>query len=501
MRRIISMVLVMTLFSTISFAQEEEKAWEPREPKEFKTSHQGTFGGRLLTYDAIVGETFIKDSEGEVIGSMWSTSYLKTGIPNDEPRPVMFIFNGGPGSASVWLHMGFFGPKVVKVDSDADEDDGAAPYELVDNSDFLIDLVDLVFVDPIGTGFSQLEGKGEGEDFWGLKADANSIAQFMRTWVTKHNRWQAPKFIAGESFGTTRAALITEILQGGGQTMALNGLVLISQALDYAGSTSTKDNLTSLFTYLPSQAVTAWYHGKAGQGKTIEEFAQEAREFAYGEYLESLFLAQKQTLEQKDAIAEKLAYFTGLDKDYILLSDNQILMGRFKKELLRDERKVIGTLDGRFLNEETEAVAENPVLGDPSSYMTSAAYTATFNDYLMNELEVEMDRPYFTSSQSMSGWDWKPSSGGYWEPSYVSTARNLSEAMRRNTQLQVMVANGYYDLITPFFDSEFTFSRHEFPQDRIHMTYYEAGHMMYNRQEDFDALAEDIREFITGILN
>ena len=283
--------------------------------------------------------------------------------------------------------------------------------------------------------------------------------------------------------------------------MALNGIILISQALDYAGSTSVQDNLTSFFTYLPSQAVTAWYHGKAGQGKTIEAFAQEAREFAYGEYLESLFLGAKQTDAQKEEIAEKLAYFTGLDKAYILRSDNQILIGRFKKELLREEGKVIGTLDGRFLATETDPVAENPVLGDPSSYMTGAAYTAVFNDYLQKELEVKLDKPYYTSAVNMDGWDWKPTSGGYWEPSYVSTARSLSEAMHRNTKLQVLVANGYYDLITPFFDSEYTFARHEFPQDRIQMTYYEAGHMMYNRQEDFDALARDIRAFLESILN
>lgn len=491
-------------FCILSFAQAQEetpKKWEPREPKVFKTQHSGTFNGKSIGYEAVVSETFIKNSKGEVSGAMWSTAYIATGSKTENTaRPVMFVFNGGPGSASIWLHVGFFGPKVVKVDSEAKEDDGAAPFDFVDNPQALLDVTDLVFIDPISTGFSELEGVGEGKDFWGLNADASSIAQFMRTWVTQHGRWQAPKFLAGESFGTTRAAKIAEILQGGGQTMALNGIVLISQALDYAGSTSTTDNLTSFFTYLPSQAVTAWYHGKAGQGKTIEAFAQEARDFAYGDYLESLFLAQKQTQAQKEAIADKLVYFTGLDKAYILRSDNQVLMGRFKKELLREEGKVIGTLDGRFLASETDPVAESPVLGDPSGYMTDAAYTAVFNDYLQKDLKVEMDRPYYTSAVNMGGWDWKPTSGGYWEPSYVSTARSLSQAMRKNTKLQVLVANGYYDLITPFFDSEYTFARHEFPQDRIQMTYYEAGHMMYNRQEDFDALARDIRAFLEGLI-
>ncbi|WP_133555309.1 S10 family peptidase [Algoriphagus boseongensis] len=499
----LNLLFLALLISFSSFSQEEksETKWVPRDPQKFETTHSGTFNGQKITYKAIVGETFLKNSKGEVNGAMWSTSYIRDGVDTSK-RPVLFIFNGGPGSASIWLHMGFFGPKVVKTDSEAKVDDGAAPYRFVDNTQALLDLTDLVFIDPIGTGFSQVEGVGKTSDFWGLNEDAASIAQFMRTWVTQHGRWQAPKLIAGESFGTTRAAKVAEVLEEGGQSMSLNGIVLISQALDYAGSSSWADNLTSFFTYLPSQAVTAWYHGKAGQGKTIEAFAQEARDFAYGDYLQSLFLGEKQTQAQKEAIAEKLSYFTSLDKTYILRSDNQILMHRFKKELLREEGKAIGTLDGRYLAFETDQVSEGPVLGDPAGYMTGSAYTAVFNDYLRRNLVVIMDRPYLTSAEGMGGsWNWKPvPDGAYYEPSYVSTARALSETMHRNTQLQVMVANGYYDLITPFFDAEYTFARHDFPQDRIHMYYYEAGHMMYNRQEDFDALAKDVRAFLEKIL-
>lgn len=495
--------LVLLVSTGLSFSQEEKTdiKWIPRDPQKFESIHSGTFNGQKISFKAIVGETFLKNSKGEVTGAMWSTSYLRDGVDSSK-RPVMFVFNGGPGSASVWLHMGFFGPKVVKIDSEAKEDDGAAPYRFVENNQALLDLTDLVFIDPIGTGFSQIEGVGKTSDFWGLNEDAESIAQFIRLWVTQNGRWQAPKFMAGESFGTTRAAKVAEVLEGGGQNMALNGIILISQALDYAGSSSWADNLTSFFTYLPSQAVTAWYHGKAGQGKTIEAFAQEAREFAYGDYLKSLFLGEKQTQAEKEAIAEELAYFTGLEKNYILHSDNQILMNRFKKELLREEGKAIGTLDGRFLALETDKSAEGPVLGDPSDFMAESAYTAVFNDYLMRDLKVSIDRPYFSSAAGMGGsWNWKPvPEGAYYEPSYVSTARSLSEVMHRNTQLHVMVANGYYDLITPFFDAEFTFARHDFPQDRIQMTYYEAGHMMYNRQEDFDALAKDVRKFLEGIL-
>ena len=496
--------IVAFLVAFNSFSQEEKTEVEEitRDPQKFESVHSGTFNGQKISYKAVVAETFLRNNKGEITGAMWSTSYLKEGSDSSK-RPVTFIFNGGPGSASVWLHMGFFGPKVVKTDSEAKTDDGGAPYRFIDNTQALLDMTDLVFIDPIGTGYSEILGVGKTSDFWGLNEDATSIAQFMRIWVTQNGRWQAQKFIAGESYGTTRAAKVAEVLEGGGQEMALNGIILISQALDYAGSSSWSDNLTSFFTYLPSMASTAWYHGKAGQGKTLESFVQEARDFAYGDYLNALFLGEKQTEPQKSTIAEKLAYFTGLEKNYILRSDNQILMHRFKKELLKEEGKAIGTLDGRYLAVETDKSSEGPVLGDPSSYMTGAAYTASFNHYMMQDLKVKMDRPYFTSAEGMGGsWNWKPvGEGAYWEPSYVSTARSLSEVMHRNTALKVMVTNGYYDLITPFFDAEFTFARHNFPQERIKMTYYEAGHMMYNRQEDFDALAKDVREFLEGILN
>lgn len=504
MKTISSLTILFLFLISPLIAQdiEEKKSFELREPQRFESTHSGTFGGQKITYKAIVAETFLKNEKGEVTAGLWSTAYVREGA-NPSSRPVMFIFNGGPGSASIWLHVGFFGPKVVKVDSEGKKDDGAAPYLFVENNQALLDMTDLVFIDPIGTGFSRVLGKGETKEYWGLNEDAASIAQFIKRWITDNGRWQAPKFLAGESYGTTRAAKVAEVLEGGGNPMALNGIILISQALDYAGSSSWADNLTSFFTYLPSQAATAWYHGKAGKGKTLEEFAEEARGFAYGEYLEALFQGEKQSQTQKETIATKLAYFTGLDKSYILRSKNQVLMHRFKKELLREEGKAIGTLDGRFLAKETDLIAEGAVLGDASSYMTESAYTAVFNNYLFTDLNVKMDRPYLGSAEGLGGsWNWKPvGEGSYWEPSYVSTARSLSEVMHRNTAMKVMVANGYYDLITPFFDAEYTFSRHDFPQDRIEMKYYEAGHMMYNRQEDFDALAKDVRAFLKAILN
>lgn len=480
----------LLLSSATSIAQETTPAIPV--PLKFTTQHEGTFNGTKVSYTAVGAEMHLKNDKGEPTGSMWSVAYIKSGSIDQTKRPVTFVFNGGPGSASMWLHMGFFGPKVVRVDSDAIEDDGGAPYPIENNQEGLLDITDLVFIDPIGTGYSQLVGKGKGEDYWGLNQDAESVATFIRQWVTENNRWMSPKYIAGESFGTTRAAAVSQALEGDGQALALNGLILISQALDYEGSTSIEDNITSYVTYMPTMAATAWYHKKAGQGKTLEAFAQEARDFAYDEYVSALYKGDKISKEEKDAISNKLAYFYGIDVHYIKRANNRVLTGRFKKELLRDRGVALGTLDARYYGDDPDDTADAPELGDASSYKVSAAYTAALNYYFTNDLKITMDRPYLSSGR-LSSWDWN--SGG--EPMYVKTSRRLANAMRRNDKMKVLVACGYYDMITPFFDAEFTFSRNAIPMERVKLTYYEGGHMMYNHQPDFTKLARDIRVFIT----
>lgn len=479
------------------FAQETEKPIP--KPISFESAHQGIFNGVNIGYKAISGETFLKNSDGEPVAALWSTAYLKN-EKGPNTRPVTFVFNGGPGSASIWLHMGVLGPKIVQVNSDAKEDEGAAPYPLIHNDLALLDMTDLVFVDPIGTGYSKVIGKGKEEDFWGLNEDSKSIAQFIRMWITQHQRWQSPKYIIGESFGTTRAAAVTADLEKGGQSMAFNGLILISQALDYQGSTSSHDIIPSYFSYLPSMAATAWYHSKAGQGKTLLDFTEEARQFAYNEYISALYKGNLLPKAEKETLAGRLAYFTGLDKNYILRSDNRILMSRFQKELLREEGLTLGRLDGRYLGNEGDWAAESPTLGDVSSYAIDAAYTAALQGYFAQDLEINLDRPYLTSNSNIGQkWNWRPvSKDSYWEPAFVNVARGLGESMRRNKDLKIMVANGYYDLITPFFDAEYTFARHDIPMERVKMTYYEGGHMMYNHRPDFEKLMADIREFLSN---
>jgi len=495
------LILFLTFSSGIVLAQNNKENDKPiPERQSFITNHQIINGKKQIDYTAIASETYLKNDSNEPVASIWSVSYVKRNIADQKNRPVTFVFNGGPGSASMWLHMGLFGPKVVKVSSDAKKDDGAAPYNLLDNTIGFLDLSDFVFIDPVGTGYSQVVGKGKVEDYWGLNEDASSIAKFIRQWITENNRWFSPKYIAGESFGTTRAVAVANTLEGGGQNMALNGLILISQALDYAGSTSVQNNITSYLTYLPSMAATAWYHKKAGQGKTLESFVGECRDFTYNSYPSVLYKGSLLTEIEKNKIAEKLSYFTGLTKEYILKSNLRILMHRFQKELLADKGLSVGRLDGRFMGNEVDKLSDGPHLGDPSSYQISAAYTAALNHYFATDLKVKMDRPYMTSNSDIGRkWNWRTvSEDQYWEPSAVSVSTKLAETMRRNTEMKVFVANGYYDLICPFFDAEFTFTRNGIERDQIKMSYYEGGHMMYTHEPDFIKLTNDIRKFYTN---
>ncbi|MEJ2162145.1 MAG: peptidase S10 [Robiginitalea sp.] len=505
LRRSKSFFLICLLLTVSGFAQEpenkEQKELAIPEPKTFITEHQILNGGRKVVYKATASETYLRDDSGQPVASIWSVSYTASGEGDPIGRPVTFVFNGGPGSASVWLHMGLLGPELVVVDSEAKKDDGAAPYPLVPNTNGLLDLTDLVFVDPVGTGFSKVLGKGKVTDFWGLNEDASSIAKFIRMWISENNRWMSPKFIAGESFGTTRAVAVANALESAGQNMALNGLILISQALDYGGSTSTHDNITSYITYLPSMAATAWYHKKAGQGRTLEEFVAECREFTYSRYIPALYKGALLDKAEKAAIAAEMAGFIGLEKDYILRSDLRVLVHRFQKELLKDRGVALGRLDGRFMGPEIDLFSEGPHLGDPASYQIGGAFTAAINHYLSTKLQVRMDRPYLTSNSEIgSKWKWRPvPEGQYWEPSMVNVARKLGATMRRNPEMKVMVANGYYDLICPFFDAEYTFARNGIETQKIQMMYYEAGHMMYTHQPDLQKLAGDMRKFLKEI--
>jgi carboxypeptidase C (cathepsin A) len=505
MTRIRKWVLGLLLVSVMpAFAEEAADTAEPEvlqepveipDPQVFVTQHTGTFNGVVVNYAASAGETYLRDEDGEPKASIFSFAYTRNGVDDPTQRPVMFIWNGGPGSASLWLHMGTFGPKRVVVPSDA-QNAGAPPYPLVDNPLTLLDVTDLVFVDPVGTGFSRPLGKHEGKEFWGLDEDATSVADFIQQWITENGRWNSPKFIAGESFGTTRAAAVADILEGR-RGISLNGIIMISQALDYTGSTPVSDNLVSFITYLPSMAATAAYHGKVAIPEGgLEAFLQEAREFAAGELAPALIKGSTLDDGERARIRDRLAYFIGLDPTYIERADLRVTGTRFLKELLRDEGLAAGRLDSRYTRDDIDDNADRPE-ADAGSDAISSAFTAGINTYMHDQLEVTMDRAYQPSGRLGGDWNWRPEAEGrYWEPSYVNVAPRLSNALRRNSDLRVLVASGYYDFATPFYDAEYTFSRHGILKDRIEYTYYEAGHMMYVHGPSLERFMADVRRFV-----
>lgn len=462
-----------------------------------ETEHEGEFGSRPVKFTAKVSNFLLKRDDDRVYAEAVLTSYLAES--GAKTRPVTFVFNGGPGSASTWLHMGLMGPVRVRVPSDA-TDPGLPPYKLEPNTHALLDLTDLVFIDPIGTGFSRLAGNGKPDDVFGLEEDARSVASMVREWLRREQRWNAPVFVAGESFGTTRSAAMLPYLQNGPEPIRVSGVIMISQAMDYTGSTPVNDNLIAYATYLPSLAATAWYHNSLeNRPSDFQSFIRTVRKFTIEEYLPSLVKGAYLAASETDRIADLLAAYTGISKSYFLKSRLRIPTGRFAKELLREQGAIVGRLDSRYRAQDVDIMAENPRF-DAASAAISAAYSSSFRTYLNETLNVTLDRPYYTSGPNV-GENWVyDRRKGYIEPAFVNTAPKLAEAMARNPSLQVLVASGYYDLITPFFDAEFTLARHGIDFSRVAMTYYDAGHMMYVHEPAFLALSRDMRQFMERVL-
>jgi carboxypeptidase C (cathepsin A) len=455
------------------------------------TRHTGQFGGTSVAYTATARETYLKGDDGTPRASIYSTAYIKDGA--DPNRPITFLFNGGPGSASLWLHMGAFGPKRVAIPSDA-RDDGAPPYPIVDNPESLLDVTDIVFIDPVGTGFSRALGKVEPKEFWGVTKDAKSIAQFIRGWLSDNNRWNAPKFLGGESYGTTRSAAVAKELEGSYNDVALNGIILISAILDFGAQAEVPGNEMAYVVNMPTMAATAWYHNKvANRPADVASFLAEARAFAGGEYLAALTKGSALPVAERAAVRAKLARFSGLSETYLDRADLRVLPGRFYKELLRDRARTVGRLDSRYLGVDADSAGETPD-NDPSFYGIDGGYTAAFNSYARTTLNFKTERQYVTIG-GVRDWDWSMEGDGKF---YFNVAPYLATALRENSGLRVFVAQGYYDFATPFFGAEYSLSRSGIPQDRIQFHYYDAGHMMYVRDEDRAKLTRDVRTFIRG---
>lgn len=473
----------------------------PREESSV-TEHTIRIGGQTIAYRATAATILLKDDKGEPIGSLYYTAYTRNDAGDPSRRPLAFIYNGGPGSASMWLHMGAFGPRRI-VTTDA-APTPPPPYQLVDNVNSLIDVTDMVFIDPIGTGFSKPVGKGTGKDFWGLDEDAASLAQFVRLYVSRNGRWNSPKFLIGESYGTTRSAVLVNRLQSR-EGMDFNGVVLISSVLDFETLGFAPGHDISYELYLPSYAASAAFHHLIPQPRDLPAFLDSVRQFAMGAYADALDKGSSLGAEERTAVVRRLVAYTGLSEDYWNRANLRVALRQWMAEANRAHGQNTGRLDARFTAPMMDLLTENGE-GDPQSDAITGAYTAAINSYLRDELHFGGDERYVSGGAVQWSWTRQPApgrggggGGGRMGSPYVGS--DLAQALVSNPSLRVEVENGYYDMATPFFATEYTMDHLGLPADlRSHITlkYYEAGHMMYLREPDLAALKANIARFIGG---
>ncbi len=476
--------------SALAATQEERPV--PDE-QSVSTEHSVVLDGETIPYLATAATMHLVNDDGEPTGSLYYTAYTRSDVDSSR-RPISFIYNGGPGSASVWLHMGAFGPRRVPVN-----DSGPTPpppYDLVDNPGSLIDVTDMVFVDPIGTGFSRVVGVGQGSDFWGIDEDASSLTQFISQYITRNERWNSPKFLLGESYGTTRSAVLVNMLQNRAG-MDFNGVVLISAVLDFETILFAPGHDTSYVTYLPSYAITAAYHGALPWPDDLEAWLDEVRAFSVGDYAHVLAQGASAPAAEVGAVRAKLAEYTGLSEEYLGRANLRVDATQFRAELQRTQGMVTSRLDARYDGFTNQLLAENAFY-DPQSSAITGAYTAAINRYLRDELGFETSETYRTGGGA-PGWNWNRAGGGGGWLGATYVASDLEQAMIRNPNLKVQIENGYYDLATPFFAMQWTTDHMNLPDElrgNIKHDFYEAGHMMYVHEEELMNLKRNIVRFI-----
>jgi carboxypeptidase C (cathepsin A) len=487
--------------------QEAETAGKPAAPKESRperprpeeklsvTHHSAQIGGAEIRYTATAGNLLLKEEDGTPKASIFFVAYTREGVYDLGRRPLTFAFNGGPGSASIWLHMGAFGPRRVLMD-----EEGMAlppPYRLVDNESSLLDLTDLVFIDPVSTGWSRAVPGEDPKPFHGVTGDVESVGELIRLYTSRFGRWSSPKFLAGESYGTTRAAALSRYLQER-HGMYLNGIVLLSTILNFGTARFDVGNDLPYPLFLPTYTATAWYHKRlpADLQGDLKTALAESEKFAAGEYTLALMKGNRLSPEERRDVAGKLTRLTGLSPQYLEAANLRPVISAFDKELLRDRRQTTGRLDSRFVGTDREATGERNEF-DPSYAAIQGPFTAMFYAYAHDALGCTSDLPYEALTDRVSPWSFRE-----WSNEYLNVAEDLRRAMAMNPSLKVFVANGYYDLATPYFATRYTFDHLGFeptyPQ-RVTMRYYEAGHMMYIRHAELKKLKklkDDIAAFL-----
>lgn len=473
--------------------EEEEDDDEDEMPEPVVTHHEIELAGATLRYTATAGMMPIEDAQGEVEGEVFYVAYTRDDVGDRADRPLMFSFNGGPGSASVWLHLGALGPKRVPMPDDATVP--RPPYRLVTNEQTWLDATDLVFIDPVGTGYSRASTPEQNARFHSLEGDISSVGEFIRRYLTENERWTSPLYLVGESYGTTRAAGLSEHLVDHG--IALNGIVLVSTVLNFQTLRFDEGNDLPYALYLPTYAATAWYHEALPddlQARPLAEVLDEVEAWAADEYLDLLHRGDRLGADERAAAVARVARYTGLGEDYIDDADLRVEIQRFCKELLRDRDRTVGRLDSRFTALEPVVRGETPEF-DPSLAAIRPPYTATINQYLRAELGFETDRPYYILGEGVGPWDFGVGGAG----GYADTGTALATAMAKNPHMEILIASGYYDLATPYTATEYTLAHLSLAPElrsQVRIEEYEAGHMMYIHGPSLEALKGHVAAFI-----
>ena len=480
--------------------KKDKRSTPPIEDRRATKKMTGSFGGNEIDFTATAATQSFESSGEEV--SFFYVSYTKDEA-DPKTRPILFCFNGGPGSSTVWLNLGLFGPKAMQFDPDGFK--VGMQGRLVDNEHSILDVADVVCIDALGTGFSRTKKKKKEKDFFHFKKDIQAFSEFIVNYLNRNGRWASPKYLAGESYGTLRGAGVARELFVNHQ-VEFNGIIFISAILNY--QTSAHDRESSLshpgndlpyMVYLPTYAATAWYHGKLDkkhQKRSLREFLDEVEEFAIGEYWSALARGDLLDDKTRAGIAAKLAEYTGLPESFIDDYDLRIYIMRFCKELLRGEKRTVGRIDSRYTGID-RIRGGNLIESDPSLDATGAVAASALNHFLRSEIGFESDDVYrIMGMQVWENWDYEDFKGRY-----VDTSERMRELMSRSAGTKVFVANGYYDLATPHFATEYTLSHMGLdPEVRknVQMEYYEAGHMMYVHDESMAKLATDLREFVSS---
>jgi carboxypeptidase C (cathepsin A) len=457
------------------------------------THHVATTHAGAMKYTATAGTLTIRDDDAKPIASVFYVAYTADGVKDYKRRPVTFFYNGGPGSSTLWLHMGSFAPE--RVQTAGPETIKPAPYPFGPNPETLLDKTDMIFVDAIGTGYSRALGDKKDKDFWGVDSDADGFARAIMRYVTKNARWQSPKFIFGESYGTTRSGALSYLLQDRG--MALNGVVILSSILNYGIRQPGFDQI--YVNYLPSFAATAWYHHKLPNPPAdVATVVEQAKQWAAGPYAAALAQGSSLDPATRNQIAQQMSALTGLSPQFILDANLRVDLSRFQKELLRDQRLTIGRYDSRYTGIDADAAGERPEY-DASDTAISGAFIASFNDYLSRDLGYKTDVPYRVSAYDLDGFKWdfthKAPGGGRGPQTSPDVAVDISAAMRTNPYLHLLSLNGYYDMATPFFGTEYDLHHmglEPAQAQNIAFRYYPSGHMAYLNPDALRMMHRDL---------